>query len=182
MSFIHDVTLDYVEQALRVSLMDGVDGADVARAGLVQQGPLQGPVAPDKARISVTLFENDPDRFFKGSTSAMTGPWEDEVLINETGGVVTWARRFCVKARCLLAQTQEDLNDTRSISSTVRSRIELALREASFADLVSEDGERISRGAANIRGEMVQAGGPNSYDYHIKIRFDVLSTTLGVNP
>lgn len=181
MSFIHDIILDYTQQVLQAALINNIDEGDTARAGLVQQGPLQGPGSPDKLRIVATVHENDPDRFVNSNTSAMTGAWEDEILIHETGSVDTWARRFSVKIRCLLAKTKEDLDATRQIASTVRSRAEQAIREADFNNLAADDGEYVSRRAANIKGEMVQAGGPGSYDYHIKLRFDVLTTTQGVS-
>ena len=33
---------------------------------------------------------------------------------------------------------------------------------------------------AALPGEMLQAGGPGSYDYHIKVRFSLLTTRTGV--
>lgn len=179
MSAIHDAILDHIEAELQAALIDNIDEADLARAGVVQQGPLQGSPAPDTARISVTVHENDPDRFYSTKTSAMTSSWDDEVLIVETSNVATWSRKFTVKARCLLSRTKEDLAAARGIASTLRSRIERAILALEFSSIVADDGEAVSRRAISLSmaSEMVQAGGPGSYDYHIKVRFDLLTTT-----
>lgn len=182
MSAIHDTVLDYVEQALQQSLIDDHGEADPAIAGIVQQGPVQGNPPPDKARITVTIHENDPDVIYKAAETSNKTRWDDEIVIIETGPVVTWARRFSVKARCLLAKSKEDVEQARSIASTLRSRIERTLLGLSFADVIADDGEYVSRGivSTSFSSEMIQAGGPGSYDYHIKVRFDVLTTTQGV--
>jgi len=177
---IHDVILNYVRDELQDALIDSIPTDDTARAGIVMLGPLQGDPNPDDARISVTIHENDPDRYYGDKTM---GPpiWADEVSYIECGGSITWKRRFTVKARCLLVATQEDLTSTREIASTVRSRIETALLGMSLSGLAYED-EYVSKPSFNqhLRGEMVQAGGPpDAYDYHIKILFEV-ETTRGV--
>ncbi len=175
---IHSLILDEVQAALQSALIDDVPPDDPARAGIVQQGPLQGDPEPDQARIAVTVFENDPDGFYgaNGATTLTTG-WEDEVFDVECGGSITWKRRFTVKARCLLVNTQEDLPNTRQIASTVRERIETALLNFSGRGLRSGN-EYVARGvfADSLKAEMVQAGGPGSYDYHIKVRFELLTT------
>ena len=142
-------------------------------------GPLQGDPDPDVARISVTIHENDPDKFY-GINQTLSGDWEDEVEETECGGAITWRRRFTVKARCLLVNTQENVTTARSIASTIRKRIETTLLQMSFRD-IQDDDEYVSRGvfSENIHSEMIQAGGPEAYDFHIKIRFEVL-TTRGV--
>lgn len=108
----------------------------------------------------------------------MDGKWTDVVDVLEVGGVVTMKRRFVVKGRCLLESTREGLADARRIASTVRTRIEHALQTISFGD-INEDGEYVSRGIFSdaILGEMRQSGGPpDSYDFFIKVRFEVLTT------
>jgi len=77
--------------------------------------------------------------------------------------------------------TQEELAAARSIASTVRERIEQTLLTTSFTG-VNSNGEFVSRGifSDNLKGEQIQAGGPpDAFDFHIKIRFEVL-TTKGV--
>jgi hypothetical protein len=180
---IHDLILDRLQELLQAALIDDIPVDDPARAGIVLQGPLQGNPDPDAAGISVTLHENDPDGIYKPGNTNMTGEWVDEVAEVECGASITWKRRFCVKARCLLTQGQ-DLATARSIASTVRSRIETTLLTASFSSVLDPDtGEFVSKRVLSdaIQGEMTQAGGPEAYDYHIKIRFQV-ETTRGVQP
>jgi hypothetical protein len=175
---IHDGILTAVQAALQLALIDNISASDPAQAGVVYLGDLQGNPDPDVGRISVTLHENDPDRFISGAVTGMTDDWSDEVEMVEIGGATTWQRKFTVKARCLLEGTKEDLGDTRDIASTVRSRIEQALYDISFST-VSYNGEYVSRGIVSeaLKGEMLQSGGPpDSYDYFIKFRFDVLTT------
>ncbi len=182
MSGIHDVILDEVREALQAALIDEIPTDDPTRAGVVKRGPLQGDPDPDQARISVTLYENDPDRFYGATgTTALTEMWDDEIAEVECGGSITWRRRFTVKARCLLVNTQEDETAARTVASTIRSRIEKTLMRITLKN-VTEDGEFVSKSIFNdaIKGEMVQAGGPpDAYDYHIKVRFQV-ETTIGV--
>ncbi len=179
-ALIHDAILNYVRDELQDALIDAIPTDDPARAGVVTLGPLQGDPDPDQARISVTLHENDPDAI-TGATgvSALSGSWDDEVAEIECGGSETWNRRFTVKARCLLVNTGEDKDAARQIAATVRHRIEKTLQNLSFSG-VEDDGEYVSRGAVatSIKGEMIQSGGPpDSFDYHIKIRFEIQTTT-----
>jgi hypothetical protein len=155
---------------------------DPARAGVVFKGPLQGDPEPDTARISITVHENDPDNFFSGQVTQITGDWSDEVAEVECGGGsggAIWNRRFTVKGRCLLVNSKEGLDDTREIASTVKTRIERALRGIDWSDVFEEDEnhvmiEYVSRPVLSMRSEAVQGGGPpDSYDYFIKVRFDV---------
>lgn len=179
---IHNDILIHVQAALQAALIDDIPDGDPTKAGVVMLGPLQGNPDPDQARISVTLHENDPDRFYGATgTSGITTEWDDEIAEVECGGSVTWNRRFTVKARCLYVLTGENLTDAREIAATVRGRIEKTLLNLSFAG-VQSDGEFVSRGvlATSMKGEMIQAGGPpDAYDYHIKVRFE-LQTTTGV--
>ncbi len=183
MSGIHDTILDKLQSELQVALIDSLAVDDPTRAGVVMQGPLQGNPDPDVARISVTLFENDPDKLVGGGLGTEMGEgWDDLIVESEVGGFLTWARRFTIKARCLLANTQEDLTAARHIASTLRSRIEKTLMTMRFSGVRADDGEYVSFGVdpENIHGNTVQSGGPpDSYDFHIKIRFEVFTTTTG---
>lgn len=178
---IHDAIILSLTQALTNALKDVIPVDDTARVGSVTPGPLQGNPDPDQARISITVFENDPDAFYGGAISGIAGSWDDNVAEIECGGSITWNRRFTVKARCLLVNTQEELLEARAIASKVRSRIEKTVLEFRGTG-ISEDGEYVSKGifGPTLRGEMIQAGGPpDAYDYHIKVRFE-LQTTTGV--
>lgn len=176
---IIDKIIDYAVEILQEALIDGIPTDDLARAGVVMAGPLQGTPDPDAAVISVTLHENDPDVFYGGVGSSSV-PWTDEVYEIECGGTVTWRRRFTVKARCLFVNTGYDLPTSRQITSTLRSRIETALLRASWRSLIDDETEEyVSRGvfSESIKGEQLQSGGPpDAYDFHIKIRFELLTT------
>jgi hypothetical protein len=183
MSGIHDAVLEHVRDALEVALIANVAEDDLARAGVILIGPIQDEPAPDIARISVTLHENDPDRLIKGAVTGMSEDWSDEVDTIEIGGAVTMRRRFSLKARCLLVNTRENLDAARNIASTVRDRCEETLLSIPFVGIVSGN-EYVSRGILSdeFGGEMLQAGGPEAYDYHIKVRFSVLTTRTGAIP
>lgn len=180
---IHDQIMTFLEEELQNALIDAIPTDDDARAGVVMLGPLQGDPDPDVARISITIHENDPDVVYKPGTSGMADAWDDEVAEVECGGSITMKRRFTVKARCLLVNTAEASSDARRIAATVRSRIEAALVNANFNGLSDDSGEFVSKGIFSdvIKGEMIQSGGPDAYDYHIKVRFQV-ETTKGVTP
>jgi hypothetical protein len=183
MSGIHDIVLEHTRDALIAALITNIEEGDTALAGVVQIGPIQDEPAPDAARISVTLHENDPDRMIRGAVTGMTEDWSDEVEQIEIGGAVTHIRRFTLKARCLLVDTREDIDGARNIASTVRDRCEACLLSLQFTGLVSGS-EYVSRGILSdeFSGEMLQAGGPEAYDYHIKVRFSILTTRTGVTP
>jgi hypothetical protein len=187
---IHDAVLEYLQTELtRIMItevadlvdVNGVHTTDPTKAGVVKLGPLQGDPDPDVARISIEIYENDPDQEIKGSgVSATSTSWQDKVEEVECGGGITWRRRFTIKARCLLESTQEDLIKTKRIASTVRSRLERGLLSLSFSGVTSE-GEYVSRPvfSTDILGEMYQAGGPpDAFDYGIKVRFDILTTEI----
>jgi hypothetical protein len=182
---IHDAIANFIVAALQHSLIDDIAESDIARAGVVIPGPLQGDPDPDVARISVSVYENDPEGFFgRNGTSANSDDWTDQVSETECGGSVIWDRRFTVKARCLFVNTGETRDSARSIASTVRSRIERCLMNLSWGEIHDDEtGEFVSRGvlAESLHSEMQQAGGPpDAYDYHIKVRFEVQTTTTGV--
>ena len=184
MSGIHDAVLTKVQSELTRMLITEIDEADVARVGVVKLGPLDGEPDPDLGRITVTLHENDPDRFVTGAPTEATTHWMDEVLQVEIGGgaATTWKRRFTLKARCLLESTKEGLVVARTIASTVRTRIEHALPKISFSGIVV-DGETVVRRIVSneTMAEMIQSGGPpDSYDFLIKVRFDMWTVTAPV--
>lgn len=176
---IHNVLINHVKEKLQKALIDDIPAGDTARGGVVKVGPLQGDPDPDVARISVEVYFNDPDQTISGSgMGAAPEAWDDQVEEIEVGGVITWKRRFTVKARVLLDRTREGLGDAHVIAATVRSRLERALLFMTFSDIGTDD-EYVARGVTSdaLRGEMIQAGGPpDSYDFHIKLRFDVLTT------
>jgi hypothetical protein len=176
---IHDAIIEKVVLALERAMITDIDAGNDTRAGVVMAGPLQGDPDPDVARISVTVHENDPDEFTNGMPTGTDRSWMDEVEEIEIGGAVTWKRRFTTKARCLLDVTREDLDNARRIASTVRSRIEYTLLGISFSGIM-ENGEYVSRPVISeeMTNEMLQAGGPpDSYDFLIKVRFSLLTTT-----
>jgi hypothetical protein len=176
MSGIHNLIMQKLQSELQTALITNIPTDDPAIAGVVKIGPLQGDPDPDVARISVTIHENDPDKL----VNAQPSQWEDEIDETECGGSVTWRRRFTIKARCLLVLTQENEADARSIASTIRSRIEKTLFNINFSGVVDTDGEYVSQGVygENLKGDMVQGGGPpDAYDYHVSVRFEVLTTT-----
>jgi hypothetical protein len=177
---IHDLILEKVQAELNTALITNV--SDNTKAGVVKIGALQGDPAPDTARISVTLHENDPEGIVGGGVSGMKDSWNDEIVEMEIGGAVTQKRAFTVMARCLFANTREELDLARQYASSVRQRIEETLTAISFAGLFSGT-EYVSRGvsAYDMKSEMLQSGGPpDTYDYHMKIRFSVLTTRTGV--
>jgi hypothetical protein len=179
---IHDAIILALTEALSVATQDLIPMDDTTRAGAVGPGPMQGNPDPDVARIAINIFENDPDAFYNSGASGMKDSWPDVVEEIECGGSITWKRRFTVTARCLLVNTQEDLLATRAIASKVRSRIEQTLLAFQGTGITDADtGEYVSLGVFGdtLKGEMIQAGGPDAYDYHIKVRFE-LQTTIGV--
>ena len=191
MSGIHDLILLRLKSALQKALIDdlvpvadihGVTPApDPSMAGIVSIGPIQGDPTPDEARISVTIHENDPDNMVSGAVTGLKGDWQDVIDEIEIGGAATYVRRFSIKARCLLVNSNEVLDAARTIASTLRERIEKTLLNLSFSGVSNAD-EYVSRNILSdeFAGEMLQAGGPDAYDYHIKIRFSLLTTRNGV--
>jgi hypothetical protein len=178
---IQALILNHVENVLQDALIDNVHSDDISRAGSVIQGPLQGNPDPDQARISIQVLENDPDQIYKPGNSTMTGSWTDEVSLIECGGSITMKRRYSVKARCLLVNTAEGLDDARHIASDVKHRIERVLTGIDFTGIATPE-EFVSKGILStaIKSESIQAGGPpDAYDYHIKVRFE-LDTTRSI--
>jgi len=179
---IHDAILEHIKANFITDLIDNV--SDNAKVYQVVLGPIQDDPDVSEARLSVTLHENDPDGVYKPGSTNLTDSWEDMPVEIECGGSITFLRRFTTKARVLLDTTGEDLSTARDIASKLRSRIETSLLNMRFTDVNDpETGEYVSKRVLNsgIRGEMIQAGGPEAYDYHIKVRFQV-ETTRGVQP
>jgi hypothetical protein len=171
-----NLVLDYIEDQLVEELITNIPDVDVAKAGDVRQGHLQDD--PDVLRISIQVFENDPDEFFEGDLTSMKDPWRDEIDEVECGGSVWWNRRFTIKARCLLANTQENLATSRQIAHTVKARIERTLLSLTFTGIKTSD-EQVVRGVAalSMKSEVIQGGGPpDAYDFLLKVRFDIQST------
>lgn len=172
---INEIIVDKVIAALQKGLIDDIPADDPTRAGIVMRGPLQGDPDPDQARISVTVHENDPDSFYSGAVTSMSGAWEDKIAEVYVGGGCTWDRRFSVKARCLTVNTGEGLIQARRIASALRQRIEQILLNIDWTD-TGEGSEWVSRPVEyeTMRSEALQGGGPpDSYDYLVKVRFDV---------
>ncbi len=183
---IHKAIMDYVRERLDRDLIDSIplsgDGnPDDALPGAIKLGPLQGDPDPDVARISIEVYENDPDQEIKGSGISTTDDsWKDKIEEIEIGGGITWRRRFTVKVRVLLESTREDLENARRVASTIRSRVEKSVMGMRFAR-VESDGETVTMGpfSDQLFSEMLQAGGPpDAYDFFIKVRFEVLTTQL----
>jgi hypothetical protein len=175
---IHDEIMFRVQDALEDALIDGAHEIEGYKVGVVKLGNLDGEPDPDEARISITLHENDPDQSVGGLTESRAH-WMDEVDEVEIGGVITWKRRFTVKTRVLLDFSRENLGQARYIASMVRSQLESALLDITFSG-IEHNGEYVSRNVISdeLQGEMLQGGGPpDSYDFSIKIRFSVLTTT-----
>lgn len=175
MSGIHDAVLLATQVMLQKALITDIAEEDPARAGVVKIGPLQGEPEPDDARISVCIYENDPDDI-SGSE------WQDNVLHVECGGVVTFERRFTIKGRMLLVNTREALAASRAIASTLKERIEIALLREQYVGVTSGN-EYVARGplADAVVSSLRQGGGPpDAFDISFKIRFDILTTRTGV--
>lgn len=180
---IHDVILEKLQLELQAAMITNVSDVET-KAGVVKIGPLQGEPDPDAARISITIHENDPEAILKGAVSGMADGWNDEVTEIEIGGAITQRRAFSIKVRCLFADSKEILDLARQYASQVRQRLEEALTKISWTGITSGT-EYVARGifASDIKSEMLQSGGPpDTYDYHIKIRFSVLTTRTGVMP
>jgi len=179
---IHNAVLEHVNAALIKALITDIPTSDTARAGLVKIGPNQGDPSPDKARIIVSLFMNDPDNIAKGGVTGMRDGWDDKIESIEIGGATTHNRRFTIKGQCLFVDTRETEDAARIIASTVRERVEVAILTLPFAGVVSGS-EYVSRGANadEMASEMLQAGGPpDAFQYVFKVRFSVLTTRTGV--
>jgi hypothetical protein len=175
---IHSLIINRIVEALQANLIDNIPADDPAIAGVIMKGPLQGDPDPDEARISVTVHENDPDAIYGGAPTQMKDAWVDEIAEVECGAdvySVFWNRRFTVKARALLVNTGENLEQTREIASTLQTRIVRTLLGIEWNG-VADENEYVSRGSLGmgLKAEALQGGGPpDSYDYYVKVRFDI---------
>lgn len=180
---IRHLIIDRIVENLQETMIDNLPEDDAARAGIITKGPLQGDPDPDQARISISVHEGDPDSVYAGSFTSMKDAWVDEIVEIEAGSgayAAIWARRFSIKARCLLVNTGEGLDAAREIAATVEKRIIRALLRIDWSGVADED-EYVSRPvlSTGIKAEALQGGGPpDSYDYYIKVRFDV-QTCMG---
>lgn len=169
----------YARDLLERALITEIEEDDLARAGVVISGPLQGdPLDPDEARIAIMVQRNDPDAINNSRQSAQASSWEDTVEEVEIGGATTWSRKFTVTASIILVDSAEALSTAQEIASKVQGRIEKALRTADW-DIASDD-EYVSRGAVSERvsSDLLQSGGPpDAYIFYLKVRFEVLTTT-----
>jgi len=174
---ISDAIVDKVYAELTTAFISDLEEDDPTRAGLILQGPYQGQEDLERARIIIEIYENDPDKFQRGAVTSMWGAWEDEVAELEIGGSVIWNRRYTVKARALMTKTKEDINAARLIASTLKDRLTRTLITIDFAG-TQDDEEFVSRGILShkIQAEAIQGGGPQAYDYYIKVRFEVQTT------
>lgn len=171
---MNDQVMEYLKAMLETALIAEIPTDDTSRAGIVTLGPLND--SPEDYRISVEIYENDPDSVFKGNVSGTKSEWADEIDEVEMGGGGTvWLRRYTVKARCLLTTTKEDLTDARRVASVLKARMEKALLRAEWLG-VEDDYESVARPVVSesMKSEMLQSGGPpDAYDFMIKIRFDI---------
>ena len=174
---ISDAIVDKVYAELTTALIDDIAEGDPTRVGLILQGPFQGQEDLERARIVIEIYENDPDKFQRGAVTSMWGAWEDEVAELEIGGSMIWNRRYTVKARALMTKTKEDIDNARLIASTLKDRLTRTLITIDFAG-TQDDEEFVSRGILShkIQAEAIQGGGPQAYDYYIKVRFEVQTT------
>jgi hypothetical protein len=171
-----DVTIAYavmnrVAEQLAADMMEVDDDAEV---GVVMQGPLFDDPDYESARISIELFENDPDDFD-------TWEWADEPVSDllEIGQGMTWRRRFKIVTRVLLVSTMENRVAARKIASAVKARLEASLMKVDFGDLMV-GGERVTGRVfnENIRSKLLQAGGPDNWDFELQTRFEVKTTKV----
>lgn len=180
---IHGAILDKVIADLTKKLITEKADDDPSKAGAILRGDAQGNPDPDAGRIVINVYTNDPDQYYgKDGTGTLASDWADLTQEIEIGGAITMKRRFTLKARCLLVNSQENVDAAQGIGDKIRGEIERALLQTSFLNVWNEDKtEYVARGifADSLRAEMIQAGGPpDSYDIHIKIRFEVLTTQL----
>jgi hypothetical protein len=180
---IHGAIITQVIDQLTLKMITEKADADPTKARAILRGSSQGNPDPDYGRIVINIYTNDPDQYYgKDGTGTVAGDWADVPEEIECGGAITMRRRFSLKARCLLVNTQEEVDDAQDIGDQIRGEIERALLELSFNNVWNDKKtEYVSRGVFSdtLRGEMIQAGGPpDSYDIHIKIRFEVLTTQL----
>ena len=179
---IHNAVLTHVKAQIEQNLFDVLPEGHPLKPGVVKLGPLQGdPYDPDEARIAISLYENDPDE--KDTFEWCDKPATEEYGGIEIGGGVTWLRRFTLKAQFLFELTQEDLDTSRRIAGATKNRLEDILLSVSFSS-VAVSNEYVSRGIAGfgIQSTMRQGGGPpDAYQFKLKIRFEVLTSRIGVS-
>jgi len=171
---IHYAILHRIAEQLQTDLIDTIIDDDDALTGVVVEGPLLDSPDFEDARIAIELFENDPDTF--DSWEWVDEPIEDML---EIGYGMTWRRRFSLYARLLLVNTMEERADARKIASAVKMRIENSLLDTEFSDILI-DGEQVSGQIfnKNLRSKTLQSGGPESWDFELRFRFEVNTTKV----
>jgi len=179
---VMNLVLEHTRDELIRMLYTDIAEDDKARTNVVKIGFLQGDPDPDEARISVTVFPNDPDQEIRGSgIGTNLAPWDDTIYEEEVGGVLTWSRKYTIKARCLFTDGQEAENEAlaRTLAATAKHRIEKAVLKIDYGE-ISSDSEYVCRSASStsLRSAFVQSGGPGAFDFYIKVRFDILTTTI----
>ena len=172
---IHYAILRRIAQQLETDLVTNVPADDPTATGIVVEGPLLDEPDFENARISIQLFENDPFNF-DSSWDWVDEPVEEEI---EIGGGMTWRRRFTLEARMLLVNTMEDRDAARRIASAIKARVEQSLMDTNFSG-IRIGGEYVSAPIfnKNIRSKLLQAGGPESWDFVLHIRFEVKTSKV----
>ncbi len=178
---VMNLVLEKTRDELIRMLYTEISGDDLGRTNVIKIGFLQGDPDPDEARVSVTIFPNDPDQEIRGSAIGHApAAWDDTIFEEEVGSVLTWSRKYTVKARCLFTTGAEadDEAIARGIAATIKQRLEKAILKINYGG-ISSDTEFVCRSASSssLRSSFVQSGGPGAYDFYIKVRFDVLTTT-----
>jgi hypothetical protein len=180
---IHESIMAHVQSALVAELQTELAESHPLRPGVIKLGALQGsPMDPDAARISILIYENDPDE--KDTLIWCDEPAAEDYGGLEIGGGITWKRRFTIKADCYFERSRESLEESRKVAGALKNRLESILLGLSFAG-VQTDYEYVSRGAfgSGFYSRVRQSGGPpDAYQFFIKIRFEVLTTRTGVLP
>jgi hypothetical protein len=176
---IHNAIMNHVKDTLDDAFDQVTDTR--LKPGVIKLGPLQGdPLDPDDARITIMIFENDPDE--KDTFDWCDKPASSEYGGLEIGGGITWLRRFTLKADCLFELSREDLDTARRIAGALKVKIEDILLKMSFSGIAVDD-EYVSRGVIGygLQSTMRQGGGPpDAYQFKLKMRFEVLTSRTGV--
>lgn len=180
-SNIHYAVMEHVKTTLEEVLYAAYPAGDPLRPGVIKLGPLMGePMDPEEARIVICIYENDRDE--KDTFQWCDEPASDEYGGIEIGGGITWLRRFTLEGDCYFERTREDIDAARKIAGLLKAKLEDILLGMSFSG-IAVDNEYVSRGPVGfgLYSTTRQSGGPpDAYQFHIKIRFEVLTTRTGV--
>ena len=183
---VHNAILTYLEAQLTDALIT-VPTAALAKAKPIRRSPAssrwdlfratQIQIRPVSAS---RLHENDPDAI-TGASGYLQCRARGKTRSPRSNAVVPKHGTGASRSRPAVCWSTPARTKTppEQIASTVRHRIEKTIQNLSFAG-VEDDGEYVSRGAVSTstKGEMIQSGGPpDAFDYFIKIRFEVQTTT-----